>query len=146
MESLLEVKNAQQLSDKFAIGLSLLCAIHCLLMPALFLLLPGMAVWHVHDEHFHAWLLIAIIPSSFFALKQGCQHHKHYPLIFLIVTGIVILITAVILGEKNIGKVGEIAMTLLGATFLTIGHIWNLRLSKNGEISSHPQQTQKIIN
>lgn len=50
--------------DKFAIGLSAMCAIHCLAVPVLLVLLPSAAALGLGNEQFHFWMLVAVLPSS----------------------------------------------------------------------------------
>ena len=120
----------QLLSDKAAIGISLLCAIHCL-FPLIIVLLPGFAALPLTDESFHFWLLLAVIPTSVYALTMGCRKHKRYRLALLGSAGLLLLIGAYLLGEDNIGEVGEKGVTLLGVTVVALGHFWNYRLCRH---------------
>lgn len=77
------MKTAQAATDKLAIGLSLACALHCLALPVLLALLPGMAALQLVNKDFHLWMVAAVLPSSVYALTLGCKQHKRYPLLFL---------------------------------------------------------------
>ena len=58
--------------DKSAIGLSVLCLIHCLALPlALVTSFSFSALW-VADESFHQLLVFLVLPTSFLALALGC--------------------------------------------------------------------------
>ena len=46
----------QLMMDKFAIGLSAMCSIHCLAVPVLLVLLPSTAVLGLGNEQFHFWM------------------------------------------------------------------------------------------
>lgn len=118
----------QILSDKTAIGLSLLCAVHCLVFPLIIVLLPGFAALPLDDESFHLWMLLAVIPTSIYALTLGCRKHKNYQLAFFGIAGLILLISAYVLGEDTIGELGEKGMTLLGVSIVALGHLWNYRL------------------
>jgi len=118
----------QVITDKLAIGLSILCAVHCLVLPLMLVMLPSLAALQLDNENFHTWMLIAVLPASILALTMGCKKHKHYRLLILGFIGLALLVMAVILGEAVIGEWGEKALTLLGAGFVVIGHVLNFRL------------------
>ena len=122
------MKAAQALTDRLAIGLSLMCAIHCLAIPVLFLLLPSMATLSLDNEAIHFWLAAAVFPSSIYALTLGCKQHKRYRLLFLGAIGLSLLILALVLGVDRIGEVGEKVLTVLGAGSIAVGHWLNYRL------------------
>jgi len=117
----------QEKMDKFAIGLSAMCAIHCLAVPVLLVLLPSAAALGLGNEQFHFWMLVAVLPSSLLALFLGCKKHKRYRLLMLGGAGLVLLSAAVLLGENIIGEAGEKILTLLGSLFVVIGHWFNFR-------------------
>lgn len=125
------MKALQQATDKFAVTLSLLCSVHCLILPLMMALLPSLAALQLNDERYHMWMLVAVIPSSVFALTMGCKQHKHYRLLVLGFIGLSLLISAVLLGEDVIGEWGEKGMTVLGAGFVAVGHLWNYRLCQH---------------
>ena len=54
--------------DRVAIGLSGLCAIHCVATPAAVILFPVLSACLGSDERFHALLLVLVVPSSVVAL------------------------------------------------------------------------------
>ncbi|TEW54854.1 MerC domain-containing protein [Psychromonas sp. RZ22] len=127
------MKSIQAFTDKLSIGLSMLCAIHCLLLPFLLVLVPSTIAVQLGNEAFHAWMVFAVLPTSIYALTLGCKKHKNYRLIALGISGLLLLVLAVVLGEYLFGHLGEKIMTLAGATLLAIGHCWNFRLCREHE-------------
>lgn len=121
------MSNFQTLSDKTAIGLSVLCALHCLALPLLVVALPTLAVLSTHGETFHLWMLTAVIPVSVYALTMGCRKHGRYGLIIWGGAGITSLIAAILLGHELESEFVETALTLFGATLLAYGHFKNYR-------------------
>lgn len=121
------MKIAQELTDKFAISLSMLCAIHCLILPLLLVLLPSLGSLQLQNEAFHLWMIAAVIPTSIYALTIGCKKHQRYRLLFWGVFGLILMILAVSLGHEIVGESGEKILTLLGATFVVIAHLGNFR-------------------
>lgn len=67
------MRSGQSIMDKFAIGLSLACAIHCIVLPVLLVMLPSLAALQLDDEAFHIWMVAAVLPSSIYALSMGCK-------------------------------------------------------------------------
>lgn len=124
------MNTTQAVTDKLAIGLSLGCAIHCLFLPILLVLLPSMAVLQLDNEAFHFWMLVAVIPTSIYALTLGCKQHKRYRLLILGFIGLALLILALALGEERIGEAGEKILTVIGASFVAFGHWFNYRLCR----------------
>ncbi len=118
----------QSLTDKTAISLSLLCTIHCLFAPLLAVLLPSIAGLPLEDEAFHVWVAFAVIPISAFALTMGCKSHKRYQVIALGGIGLFILVVTALFGHEQLGDTLEKAFTIIGASIIAVGHIWNYRL------------------
>ena len=124
--------NAQVISDKAAISLSVICAFHCLAFPALVIFLPSLAALPLEDEAFHLWMVIMVIPISAYALTMGCKKHKRYRVVVLGILGLTILAGAAFIGEETLGETWEKTLTVIGATIIAFGHFWNYRLC------SHP--------
>ncbi|MCW8879831.1 MAG: MerC domain-containing protein [Kangiellaceae bacterium] len=122
--------NSQILGDKAAISLSIICVIHCLLLPLLVLILPSMATLWFNDETFHQWLLLAVFMSSSFALSKGYRQHKQFSIILWGSFGLSFLFLASLLGHDKVGELGEQSLTLIGAFIIAIGHIKNYRTCK----------------
>jgi hypothetical protein len=129
------MKTAQSLTDKFSIGLSMLCAIHCLVLPLLLVALPNLAALHLQNEAFHTWTLVAVIPTSIYALTMGCKKHQRYHLFFWGLSGLLLMVLAVTFGHDIGGEAGEKGLTLLGAIFVVIAHWGNFKHCKNNKCS-----------
>ena len=131
------MKNSQALTDKFAIGLSMLCAIHCLILPLLLVSLPILGALQLQNEAFHFWMLAAVIPTSIVALSMGCKKHQRYHLMLWGVSGLTLMIMAVLLSHQLIGEFGEKTLTLIGAVLVVFAHLGNFRrCQKNKDCSS----------
>lgn len=122
--------NLQTVTDKSAIGLSLLCALHCSVVPFIAVALPTTAVLPLQNEAFHFWMVVAVLPISVYALTLGCKQHKRLQLLGMGLAGLSCLIAAVLLGEAVLGEVGEKTLTLLGAAIIAAGHYRNYTLCK----------------
>tara|TARA_Y100001936_G_scaffold29738_1_gene27920 strand:+ start:478 stop:852 length:375 start_codon:yes stop_codon:yes gene_type:complete len=119
--------NIRQISDFAGMGLSIMCAVHCLLLPILLITLPSLVSLGLDNEVYHYWMIFLVIPISIYALSLGCRKHNRYSLLFWGFLGLSFLIFA-ILGEDMIGEFGEKLFTLAGAALLATGHYFNFRL------------------
>lgn len=121
------MKNLQVLTDKFSIGLSVLCTVHCLALPLLLVILPSLGTLQLQDEAFHMWMLIAVIPTSLYALTMGCKKHQRYRLLAWGISGLTLMIAALLIGHEIAGESGEKALTFLGSMLVVIAHIGNFK-------------------
>lgn len=118
------------LADKAAVSLSLLCALHCLLMPIAVALLPSVSALGLNDESFHRWMVFAVVPISAFALTLGCRRHRRWSVLGIGLAGLLLLGAAVYWGHDVLGEPGERGVTLLGALLIAASHVQNFRLCR----------------
>jgi len=131
------MKNIQTVSDKTAISLSLLCALHCLALPSLLVLLPSLTALNLADEMVHLWLLFAVIPISIYALTMGCRKHKRLGIMVLGLIGLAVLIAAAWLGHDILGETGEKTAVMTGAFIIAVSHWKNHRLCRRLNCECH---------
>ena len=117
--------------DKAAIGLSLACALHCLMVPLLLALFPTGALSGLGDERIHLGLLFLIVPISVFSLAFGCRVHKNLTVFAVGVTGICILIFSAFLAHDMGGESLETAGTLLGSGVVALSHALNFKFCRS---------------
>ena len=117
-----------QVVDKVAIIISSLCVVHCLLIPILIVLAPSVITVGLTSESFHMWMIIAVIPSSIYALALGCKKHAKASVFIMGALGLSCLILAFMLGGSILGEIGEKAFTLIGALLIVLAHIKNFKL------------------
>ncbi len=110
--------------DRLGIGISGLCAIHCLFFPVVIALLPLLPV----AESIHAWthpvLFMLIVPTVVLALKDRLIFS---PVGKYLLGGLAIVGAAWML-HGWIGDWGEAGITILGSAFLVRGHWLNYKL------------------
>lgn len=113
-----------QAADASAIGLSMLCLAHCLLLPVLAALLPVFGAW-AHAEWVHIVFVAIAAPLAGFALWRA---HRARPLPWPLVT-----LAALGLAGLLAGAVGwpsheaETPVTVAGSLLLASAHVWNWR-------------------
>ena len=112
--------------DRLGIGLSGLCAVHCLLTP---LALAMLSLWPVAfdpDAWLHPIFAALLIPTTLMAIRLTVrhQHVRHIPL--LLGGGLILVLAAMVVGHLA-GAMSEAAVTVLGSSLLITGHWHNGR-------------------
>ena len=128
---------SQYVSDKFAMGLSLACVLHCFFVPSFLILTSGMLSVSLDNEFVHKLLVLVAVPISSFALIKGYKYHKTFSFISFGILGLVALILAVLLGESNLGELGEKGLTLLGSILVAYSHFKNYKMCIELDCSCH---------
>lgn len=121
------IRFQQKWLDGLAIGASSLCLVHCILLPALFVMLPALAAFVALPEDFHFWGLIVAIPTSAFAIAIGHRRHRAWTPVTLAASGLAFLCAGEIFFH---GETLEPWFAILGSLQLAAGHILNLRLAR----------------
>ncbi|MDA9675674.1 MerC domain-containing protein [Pseudomonadota bacterium] len=129
----------QQTTDKFAITLSLVCVLHCFFFPAFVIFTSGFISLSIDNEFVHKLLVLTAVPLIIFALTLGYKNHKSIAPIPIGILGLLIFISAVILGEDNIGEFGEKMLTLLGSMLVAYSHFKNYKICKNLDCACHEE-------
>ena len=136
--------STQAFTDKTAISLSLLCVIHCLVSPLIIVMLPGLTALQFDGEAFHAWMVLAVIPTSVYALTMGCKRHKRYRLLVMGLVGLLFLLSAVLAGEQLISEFQEKMLTVTGAAIIALAHYRNYRLCRHKDYCACPQHSEEL--
>lgn len=107
------------------ISLSLICAVQCALAPVILSIAPMIPKW----AHFgHGWIWISIIVIiAFWSIGRGYQKHKNKAVLFLALSGMVLLIAGTML-EEQLNLILESAIFVSGGLLLTVAHWKNYRL------------------
>lgn len=110
--------------DRIGVTVSSCCAIHCLLMPLVFLLLP-LGEWEeILGEGVEAWVLVAALFVAGVSLTWGCAVHRRF-LAWCVFAAAVGLIIA---GRFLASEAWELLFGVAGALMLALSHWVNHRL------------------
>ena len=127
---------SQLTSDKFAMSFSAICMIHCLFAPSLIVLSYSSLALTLESELIHKAILLITIPVSIFAISLGYKNHTNNSIIYTGITGLTILISALLIGE-NIGENAELVMTIIGSMLVIACHYRNYRICKKINCDCH---------
>lgn len=116
--------------DRLAVGMSTVCALHCLILPLMLVLVPALGASFLGDAAFHRTLLLLVIPSSLLAVTLGCLRHRDARVWLLAVAGLLVMVLAAFWGHGLFGHWGERAATLFGVGLLSAGHLRNYALCR----------------
>lgn len=116
----------RNLMDKAGIALTSLCALHCILLPVLLPVLPLLGASFLADEGFERAVLLITIMLGFIALFFGFHryHRKLYPFYSLFLGGFIYW------HKDSLGHHWEPAVVTVGAAFVVLAHLLNMRLCK----------------
>ena len=129
-------------ADKAAIGLSLVCVVHCLLTPVAIAMIPALGATFLEDESFHYAVLFLVLPTSLFALSLGCRKHGHFKILMTGLLGLFVLFLVPILGEDATGETGEKILTVAGAAIIAYAHVRNFTLCRQRDCHAAAESAQ----
>lgn len=140
--------------DTFAISMSFICAIHCMITPVLVAVLPVVASSFWVHKDFHLWMLLLVIPMALISLLMGCKRHKSKLVLALGVIGLLFLCSVAVYEsffhspllatehahcanclQREAGNFLTLptALNLIGAFFLTCAHGRNFYLCRKSK-------------
>ncbi|HXH51999.1 MAG TPA: MerC domain-containing protein [Sphingomicrobium sp.] len=113
-----------KVADGTAIGASMLCLVHCLLLPLAVALVPTLGALARVPESAHLVLFAVAVPVSAVAIVGGYRRHG------ALLPGAVALSGLVLIGVgalAGLPMLVETSVTVLGSVALAVGHLWNWR-------------------
>ena len=113
-----------RLADGTAIGASILCLIHCLLLPLAIAFIPAVGVLIALPESVHIILFITAVPVSSVAIVAGYRRHGAALPGAIAIFGLVLIGAGALAG---LPLLVETSVTVAGSLALATGHLWNLR-------------------
>ena len=126
-------------TDKWAMTLSFVCALHCLLVPSFFILTSGFFAISIDNEFIHYFILFFAVPISSYALISGYKNHNTLKFLISGFVGIFMLIFAVMFSGILYGVFGEKSITFLGSILVIYSHYKNYQTCKSIDCSCHEE-------
>ncbi|HEY4205600.1 MAG TPA: MerC domain-containing protein [Puia sp.] len=111
--------------DVMGITASVLCAIHCAVLPLLLVSLPVLGVNIIHNVYFEYGMIGLAFLIGSGALLHGYRRHHGRPAPWLIFTGGLFLLVA-----KQIWHVYELRILPFAVVLIVGAHLLNYRLSR----------------
>ena len=119
----------RRLIDRFGATGSIVCAVHCALLPLLIAALPslGVALW-LGDGFERGFVLFASL-LGVFSLVWGWRRHGAIRALGLLLPGLAVLWAAVLYPPLHQALVPHAIAMTLGGTLVGMAHVANLRLN-----------------
>ena len=112
--------------DQLGAGLSLACAIHCLVAPFLLALLPFAGLGLLANESVEMLLLGISLTLAIGSLCWGFWIHKQLRTFLFLGAAILLIVAGRFFADETL----EVAYVVLGAGLLATGHLLNRQLCK----------------
>ena len=113
-------------ADRLGILVSAICAVHCMLVPILFYLLPAAGV-ALGDERLEWGLLLLAGMVASLSLGLSYRRHRSLTVLALLAAGLLLLVAARLLEEHGEPALLSALVSVVGASVLVTGHAFNLR-------------------
>ena len=116
--------------DRLGIGMSVVCLVHCMVLPFAIAALPLVAAQWLQTAIFHGVMAMALMFVAFFAIVPGLRVHGRFSVAAAMAAGLSLLSTAAFAGERLLSREWEIGLTLAGGAILVTAHAVNLGLCR----------------
>lgn len=131
------MREASQKLDGLAVALSVVCLIHCLLLPVSVTLLPILGLSLIGHGAFHDLMLIVVLPTSIAAFGIGCRRHGQGSVLWVGGLGLALLVIAALAVDTVWGAEAERYITMAGGVVLAIAHLMNFRYCRTADCPDH---------
>ena len=155
-------KHSHRWLDSLAIGMAMICAVHCLVTPLLVAVLPIIATTFWVSSNFHLWMLLFVLPTTGTAVFLGCRKHKDKIVLGLGLGGLALLTGTTIYemmthvephcehcatAQADIALTPTVSFNVLAGLLLASAHIRNFLLCRSSKCdhSDAPKDVEAAI-
>lgn len=136
---IIRITPMQKIIDNLGITISSICAVHCVLLPMIFLIAPYS---FLASHEFHEALIYFILPCAFIAFVLGCRRHKDIKVAAMGTLGIILLGSALLMhdifhSDQHSEEFTTVLITVLGSILLVLSHLRNRKLCMQEDYSCH---------
>ena len=129
----------QKIIDNLGITISSVCAIHCVLLPAIFIIAPYS---FLASHEFHETLIYFILPCAAIAFVLGCRKHGDLKVAVMGTLGVILLASSLLFHEifhadEHSEELITVLITIAGSIMLILSHIRNRKLCLKEEFACH---------
>lgn len=116
-----------RMADRFGATASLLCAVHCALLPLVLALLPALGLGFLADHRFeHGFIAFASL-LALTSLVVGFRRHQRFRAFWFLVPGIALLFAGIVFEYDS--TILHAVLVATGGTLVALAHFTNLRLA-----------------
>ena len=136
---IIRITPMQKIIDNLGITISSICAVHCVILPMIFLIAPYS---FLASHEFHEALIYFILPCAFIAFVLGCRRHKDIKVAAMGTLGIILLGSALLMhdifhSDQHSEEFTTVLITVLGSILLVLSHLRNRKLCMQEDYSCH---------
>ena len=129
----------QKIIDNLGITISSVCAIHCVLLPAIFIIAPYS---FLASHEFHEALIYFILPCAAIAFVLGCRNHGDLKVAVMGTLGVMLLASSLLFheifhAEEHSEELITVLITIAGSLMLILSHLRNRKLCLKEEFACH---------
>lgn len=123
-----KARSSVPLLDRLGATGSLLCAVHCAVLPLLIALLPSLGIAAWLGEDFERGFVLFATALGLFSLIWGYRRHRGVRALRLLIPGLALLWVGVVYPPLHHAVVAHAITMTLGGTLVGLAHVANLRL------------------
>ena len=129
----------QKIIDNLGITISSVCAIHCVLLPAIFIIAPYS---FLASHEFHEALIYFILPCAAIAFVLGCRKHGDVKVAIMGTLGVILLASSLLFhdifhAEEHSEDLITVLITTAGSVMLILSHLRNRKLCLQEDYACH---------
>ena len=129
----------QKIIDNLGITISSVCAIHCVLLPAIFIIAPYS---FLASHEFHEALIYFILPCAAIAFVLGCRKHGDLKVAIMGTLGLMLLASSLLFheifhAEEHSEELITVLITIAGSVMLILSHLRNRKLCLQENYACH---------
>ena len=129
----------QKMIDNLGITISSVCAIHCVLLPAIFIIAPYS---FLASHEFHEALIYFILPCAAIAFILGCRKHGDIKVAIMGTLGVMLLASSLLFHdifhtEEHSEELITVLITIAGSVMLILSHLRNRKLCLQEDYACH---------
>lgn len=117
-----------RLADRFGATASLLCAVHCALLPLVIAVLPALGLGFLADHRYERAFIAFASLLALTTLVVGFRRHQRFAAFCFLAPGICLLFAGIVIDFDH-ASILHATLVALGGTLVTCAHLTNLRLA-----------------
>jgi len=117
-----------RLADRFGATASLLCAVHCALLPLVIAVLPALGLGFLADHRFERIFIGFASALALTTLVVGFRRHQQFRAFWFLAPGICLLVAGIVVDFDHASFL-HAGLVALGGTLVAFAHLTNLRLA-----------------
>jgi hypothetical protein len=115
--------------DRLGATGSLVCAVHCAVLPLLIALLPALGLSGWLGENFERAFVVFASLLGVFSLASGYRRHRVLRALGMLLVGLAVLWTAMLYKPLHHSVIEHAVAMTFGGTLVGLAHLLNLRLN-----------------